>query len=190
MPTFIHSNSLHSLIMYSDLIWYGRKRLLATAIISFLFVVVAVLSLLTGSHPDDWKGWIILIFFGLGFLVTFLQLIWGPIVIANEQGIRIHRHPFAPHIRLYWSEISMITLFTKKNMRYVGFSLAPASIESFLQHQSLFARTILEGKLRHTQAVVIAIPDIFIASVRLILEIENECAEYLQEHHILIKKVL
>lgn len=185
-----HLETQHRLVIHRKFAHTGRKKLLGLIGVSFFLVIVGFGMVVTGKDQNIWKGWITILLFGICLMVFLTQLMreWKPLLEVDAQGIRICRNAFIKSILLEWSEITTITLFKQNQFYYLGFSLSPDCLETFLQRQSFFARKIIERRLNRSHMVALLPQRSTFSSLRAALaSIEKRYQTFLQESHIAIQ---
>lgn len=188
--TSLPLESSSNLVIYSQLSpsEKERKKLPFILIISLIFVTGGFGMIITGKGEDILKGWGILFFFGICLSFTFIQVIWDPLLVVNEQGICIHPNPLSKGISLQWCEIEAIALSSGSHKSCLGFALSPEYIETFLQRQPFLTRKILERRLKRFHLIAL-LPQWLLPYSRtaLLANIQDQYYEQLQQHHITLE---
>ena len=188
MHTMHSQESDHVLMIYPHFVKVGRKRLFFILLCSFIFVILGGGIILTNSGENMLIGWLVVLFFGLCFLVSLVQLSWGPLFLVNEEGVQIRSNPFEKRIMLFWQEITTITLFDQKYIGYLGFALSPAFLQEFLQRQTSWNRKRIEKRLNRSYLVVRLPQSLSPYSLRSLLAlIHDKYHTQIERHHISIE---
>jgi hypothetical protein len=183
-----HLEPTHDLIIYSQFVQAERKKILLCLVTSLFFVVGGFWMIMAGRGENVLNGWVMVLFFGLGLLVFPIQLTWGPLLVLNEQTIRIRSNPFLKSITLSWQEIAAITLFKGTHSDALGITLSPAHLEAFLQRQPPLTRSILKRRLNRFHLVALLPARLFPCSLRaLFVSIQERYQAPIQQHHIALE---
>ena len=104
------------MILYPDEVKSDERKILPFCFaIMLFFFILGVQRTLTGYYVE----WSFLIFTGVPSFTILVELfrIWRPILMINEQKVKIRTHPFLPRVKLYWYEISAIIRY-RDNKKY------------------------------------------------------------------------
>ena len=180
----------HDLIIYP--IYAGafaqdRRKLFLSIVVILLFLIVAIWPP-TPARFGNVMTWLILLFLGLCLVFLLLILIWGPLLIMNEQEIEIHTNPFLKRITLSWDELAALRCFETSRDRYLDFSLSPGHLEAFLRRQPPLTRNILVRRLNHFHAIArLSERSLPCSLSSLLASIQERYPTQIQQYHIALE---
>lgn len=191
MRLFSRLASQKELIIYPQLLRRGGKPIyLLGTICFFVFIILGFYQIFYRGEntPANWEAMLLC---SMIFCVAPLQLIWGPVLIVNERGLRIRSNPLLPRITLQWEEIASIKPYIQKNGCYFGITLVRAHTAAVLQRQSPLHRKILIRRLNRTYWIAYFSQKLLPSSYSLdtlLKTIQERYHAQIQQHHVVIQQ--